>query len=251
MQELEKPLPHDDLMERALVGAILAGHRHTVEVLGILKPDDFFDDRHRVIVRVVLRLWEAGTRPDLLSVHDELARSGKAEDAGGIAYVASLLESVALQGDILYVLRGLRRMASSREVVRHADNIKRLALGQSGSIEALLDSAVEKLSTLARDLESTDDDGTPYFDSASEAIATAREGARLKIYTDVDTLDQWTGGFREGELVVLTAETGTGKSLFAAQIRSRACRDGYLALFCSGEMSRTHLASRELATASA
>jgi replicative DNA helicase len=90
----------------------------------------------------------------------------------------------------------------------------------------------------------------PYFDSASEALATAREGARLKIYTDIAKLDQWTGGFREGELIVLTAETGTGKSLFAAQIRARACRDGYLALFCSGEMSRAHLASRELATVS-
>ena len=64
----------------------------------------------------------------------------------------------------------------------------------------------------------------------SEALATAREGARLKIYTDIAKLDQWTGGFREGELIVLTAETGTGKSLFAAQIRARACRDGYLAL---------------------
>jgi replicative DNA helicase len=41
----------------------------------------------------------------------------------------------------------------------------------------------------------------------------------IRNYTDVDKLDQWTGGFREGELVVLTAETGTGKSLFAAQIR--------------------------------
>jgi replicative DNA helicase len=229
MQELEKPQPHDDLMERALLGAVLAGHRQTVEVLDSLKPDDFFDDRHIAIVRVVLGLCEAGTRPDLLSVHDELARSGKAEAAGGIAYVASLLDSVALQGDILYVLRGLRRMASARQVVHLAENIKRLAREQRGSIEALLDSAVEKFSTLARDLESTDDDGTPYFDSASEALSTAREGARLKIYTDIPKLDAWTGGFREGELIVLTAETGTGKSLFAAQIRARACRDGYLA----------------------
>jgi replicative DNA helicase len=250
MQELEKPQPHDDLMERALLGAVLAGHRQTVEVLDSLKPDDFFDDRHIAIVRVVLGLCEAGTRPDLLSVHDELARSGKAEAAGGIAYVASLLDSVALQGDILYVLRGLRRMASARQVVHLAENIKRLAREQRGSIEALLDSAVEKFSTLARDLESTDDDGTAYFDSASEALSTAREGARLKIYTDIPKLDAWTGGFREGELIVLTAETGTGKSLFAAQIRARACRDGHLALFCSGEMSRAHLASRELATAS-
>jgi replicative DNA helicase len=229
--ELEKSLPHDDLMERALIGAVLAGHKQNIEVLDVVKQEDFSDDRHKAILTAILKLHAAGDRPDLLAVYDELARSGKTDAAGGTPYLASLLDGTALHGDILYILRGLRRMASFRQTIHLSENIKELAFEQSGSVESLLDSAVEKLSNLARDLESTDDDGTPYFDSASEALCVARQGARLKIYTDVDKLDQWTGGFREGELVVLTAETGTGKSLFAAQIRARACRDGYLALF--------------------
>ena len=198
----------------------------------------------------MLALHEAGTRPDLLAVHDDLVQNNEIEKAGGVAYVASLLDGIALQSDVLYVLRGLRRMASFRQAVHLAENIRQLAMEQAGRAESLLDSAVEKFSSLARDLESTEDDGTPYFDSAKEALSVAREGARLKIFTDIDKLDQWTGGFREGELVVLTAETGTGKSLLAAQIRARACRDNYHALFCSGEMSKAHLASRELATVS-
>jgi replicative DNA helicase len=237
-------------MERALIGAIIAGHKQNIEVLDVVKQEDFLDDQHKAILTAILKLHVAGDRPDLLAIHDELARSGKTDAAGGTPYLASLLNGTALHGDILYILRGLRRMASFRQTIHLSETIKEIAFEQSGSVESLLDSAVEKFSNLARDLESTDDDGTPYFDSASEALCVARQGARLKIYTDVDKLDKWTGGFREGELVVLTAETGTGKSLFAAQIRARACRDGYLALFCSGEMSRTHLASRELATAS-
>jgi len=246
----EMILPHDDLMERAVLGAILAGHSQSIELLDTLKPDDFFNAWHIKIASSILNLHAVGSRPDLLAVHDELVKNNGAEQAGGVAYVASLLDGIALKSDVLYVLRGLRRMAAFRQAVDVAEHVQQLALKQAGSVESLLDSAVEKFSSLARDLESTEDDGTPYFDSASQALAVAREGARLKIYTDVDKLDQWTGGFREGELVVLTAETGTGKSLFAAQIRARACRDGYLALFCSGEMSRTHLASRELATES-
>lgn len=243
-------IPHDDLMERAVLGAILAGHSQASELLDTVKSDDFLHDSHKVILTSILSLHEAGIRPDLLAVHDELLKNNAAEKAGGVAYVAGLLDGIVLKNDVLYVLRGLRRMAAFRMAAHLAENIRSLALKQAWSVESLLDSAVEKFSGLARDLESTEDDGTPYFDSASQALAVAREGARLKIYTDVDKLDQWTGGFREGELVVLTAETGTGKSLFAAQIRARACRDGYLALFCSGEMSRTHLASRELATQS-
>jgi len=201
-----------------------------------------------MIATSMLALHEAGTRPDLLAVHDDLVQNNEIEKAGGVAYVASLLDGIALQSDVLYVLRGLRRMASFRQAVHLAENIRQLAMEQAGRAESLLDSAVEKFSSLARDLESTEDDGT--LDSAKEALSVAREGARLKIFTDIDKLDQWTGGFREGELVVLTAETGTGKSLLAAQIRARACRDNYHALFCSGEMSKAHLASRELATVS-
>jgi len=249
-QAIDKPLPHDDLMERAVLGAILAGHRQAGELLDTLKCADFLHDSHRMIVTSMLALYEAGTHPDLLAVHDDLVRNNDIEKAGGVAYVASLLDGIALQSDVLYVLRGLRRMASFRQAVHLAENIQQLAMEQAGSAESLLDSAVEKFSSLARDLESTEDDGTPYFDSAKEALSVAREGTRLKIYTDIDKLDQWTGGFREGELVVLTAETGTGKSLLAAQIRARACRDNCHALFCSGEMSKAHLASRELATVS-
>jgi replicative DNA helicase len=249
-ETIAKPLPHDDLMERAVLGAVLAGHEHAIELLDTMKAEDFFDLRHRKIAKVMLELHVAGNRPDLLAVHDEFARLGESESVGGTPYIASLLEGIALRGDVFYIIRGLRRMASFRGAVYLAENIKQLAMEQAGSAESLLDSAVEKFSSLARDIESTEDDGTPYFNSAAEALSVAREGARLKIYTDIDKLDQWTGGFRDGELIVLTAETGTGKSLLAAQIRARACRDNHHALFCSGEMNKAHLASRELASVS-
>jgi replicative DNA helicase len=241
-------LPHDDPMERAVLGAILAGHPQAKELLDAIKANDFHNVWHQKIAVTVLNLYEAGTRPDLLAVHDELSRKAEDQSAGGIDYIAGLLDGVVLKSDILYVLRGLRRMAAFRQTVYLAENIRQLASNQAGSVESLLDSAVEQFSRLARDLEATEDDGTPYFEAASQALAVTSGGAQLKIYTDVDRLDQWTGGFREGELIVLTAETGAGKSLFAAQVRARACRDGYLALFCSGEMSRIHLATRELAS---
>ena len=142
-------LPHDDLMERAVLGAILAGHPQAGELLDTLKPDDFLHDWHRRIAACVMSLREAGSRPDLLSVHDELVKNGDAEKAGGIAYLASLLDGIVLKSDALYVLRGLRRMAAFRQAVHLAENVKQLALKQSGSVEALLDSAVEKFAGLA------------------------------------------------------------------------------------------------------
>src|ERR1700687_3486009 len=249
-EALEKPLPHDDLMEQALIGAILAGHRQANEMLDGLQAGYFFDDRHRKIAETMIELRAAGIQLDLISVCGELTRAQKLEAAGGGAYVSSLVQSIGLAGGVDYILRGLRRMTALRRAVHIAENIKQLALEQTGSVGLLADAAVEQFSSLAREIDCADDDGTPYFDASTAALSTAKEGARIKIYTDVSELDAWTGGFRETEVVVVTAETGTGKSLFAAQIRARACRDGYHAMFCSGEMTAAHLASRELSSTS-
>ena len=249
-KEIDRPVPQDAEMEKALLGAILSGHKQTMQVLDLLKAQDFFFSQHVAIAQAIWNLSADGIKPDLLSVHDRLSVSGQLEAAGGIGYVAAVLDTKAVSSDVLYIVRGLRRMAAFRDAVHLAECIKALALEQRGTVEELLDGAVERFGTLAREIETTEDDGTPYFDSSTGALAIAREGAGLKIYTDIERLDQWTGGFREQELVVLTAETGTGKSLLAAQIRARACRDGHHALFCSGEMTAPHLVSRELASIS-
>lgn len=118
-----------------------------------------------------------------------------------------------------------------------------------GQTEQIIERAIDKLSEIARKADELDEHGTSYFDAATQALTELREDPGPKIYTDVDRLDQWTGGFRPGELVIITAETGTGKTLLAQQTRARACRDGYNSLFCSGEMWARHLLKRELAAA--
>src|SRR5260370_33414924 len=145
----EMILPHDDMMERAVLGAILAGHSQSIELLDTLKPDDFFNAWHIKIARSILNLHAVGSRPDLLAVHDELVKNNGAEQAGGVAYVARLLGGIALKSDGLYVLRGLRRMAAFRQAVDVAEHVQQLALKQAGSGESLVGSAVEKLSSLA------------------------------------------------------------------------------------------------------
>src|SRR5215469_9120820 len=247
--ELTKPLPHDDYIERTVLGAILAQHPQASELLDNLQAQDFFDSRNRKIFMEMQALRQGGRQPGLLNVHDALTLSGNLGAAGDIAYVASLPDGVHGGGDLLSGACALRRMTALRAIVHCADQLQESALAQAGTAEQLLDASIGTLSELARELESVEGDGTSYFDAATRKLTELREGPRLKIYTDIDKLDSLTGGFRECELVVLTAETGAGKSLGAAQIRARACRDGFRALFCSGEMNAAHLVGRELAPA--
>jgi replicative DNA helicase len=64
--------------------------------------------------------------------------------------------------------------------------------------------------------------------------------------TGIDGVDRKAGGFLPGELIILAARTGHGKTLFAEQIRRHACQRGMHTLFAQGEMRHEQLAAREL-----
>jgi replicative DNA helicase len=213
-----------------------------------LTVDDFDHALNRSIFRAVHTLSEAGKPTDLLAVFDELQRTEKLEAAGGMEYVAQLGDGIPRGQNLDYHARTLKSLTARRELARAAFGLYENAFTGHGSAEQLLDSGIEKLSEIARGLEADRDCGMTYRDAASALLGEFDSGEGVRIFTDVDDLDRLTGGFRPGELVIFTAETGVGKTLLAQQTRRRSCRDGRHTLFCSGEMRAQHLISRELAT---
>jgi len=165
-------------------------------LLDAVRPDDFFDKRHAAIFSVMVDLSGAGAEPDLLAVHDDLLRTGRSEGVGGAPYLSSISDGIPLGGDMMHAVRRLRHMAVYRQAIHAAQSIKDLAFEQGDSPVKVLDAAIEKLSALARDMESTQDDGITHFDAATRALLELNRDSGPKIYTDVDQLDRIVGGFR-------------------------------------------------------
>jgi len=92
--QLERPLPHSEIAERGILGAILIGNKETASVVDRLAPADFFLAQHRRIFTAVKQLAEVVKPIDLLSVHEALSQAGELEAAGGIAYLAQLGDGV-------------------------------------------------------------------------------------------------------------------------------------------------------------
>jgi replicative DNA helicase len=252
VENLERPLPQSNELERAVLGAILAGHEQRSELLDTIRREDFFtvshaETPHAALFSLMVGLQAEGIEPDLLAVHDASLRTGQLDKVGGTAYLSSIADGIPLRGDMMQAARRLRQMSVYRQAIHAADAIKELAFEQSASPVAFLDSAIERLSSLARDMASAQDDGMTHFDATGQMLFELGQDSGPKIYTDLDQLDRIVGGFRPGELVIITAETGSGKTLLAQQTRARACRDGFHSLFCSGEMLAPHLKRRELA----
>jgi replicative DNA helicase len=241
-------LPHSPEAERAILAAILTGHKSAPTVLDRLRAQDFFLPQNQRIFEALKSQDEAKKPTDELSVYEALSQSGQLEAAGGIAYLGEITKDFQKSIHVEHYANIIRDKALRRSVIYTAAAIQEHALSGTDVAEKVLDQAIETLSAFARDIEADNDGGTAYRDAALSLLQEfdSQQGAR--IFTDIDELDRLTGGFRAGELVLFTAETGVGKTLLAQQTRRRSCRDGRDTLFCSGEMRAHHLISRELAT---
>jgi replicative DNA helicase len=242
-----KPLPADLESERAALGGILYGHARAMELLDLLRPDDFNNLANQKVFKSIRRLSELGARADILAVADDLIKEGELEAAGGTAYLAALLDSRDASVDLLRAARKVHRLAEHRKLIHTLHQLQEFAFDTTEHLDDLLDGAIERLSGQARDLDENDDLGISHFDAATRKLSELKEGPKIKIFTGVDKLDRMTGGFRESELITLTAETGVGKTLLASQTRRASCDRGYHSLYCSAEMTAAHLKGRELA----
>lgn len=245
--EAERPLPHRNETEQLLLGAILAGHRNREILLDSLSAEEFFLPRHHEILRAMLDLRAGGKPVDLLTVSAELGRTGNLEAAGGIAYLAQLGDDIPRALDLSYHVHELKSLAQRRRMIHALDELSEAAFGREESTEELLDRGIERLSDIAREADADRDETMGFRDAAAALLANLQSDSGPRIFTELAGLDEVTGGFRPGELVILTGGTGHGKTLLVQQMRRRACRDGHHVLFCSGEMLAPQLVSRELA----
>src|SRR5262245_63112014 len=93
-QTLERSLPHNIDAEKSVLGSILVNNENYYRIVEFLRPEDFYFDSHRVIFRHMVQLMEESKAIDLITVQEALVRAASLENAGGIDYIAGLLDGI-------------------------------------------------------------------------------------------------------------------------------------------------------------
>jgi len=148
-QSLERTLPHNIDAEKAVLGAILVNNENYYRVLESLKPEDFYMDSHRVIYRKMVDLIEKSKAIDLVTIQDELDRSSQLEAAGGIAYVASLLDGTPHLVNIDHYIEFIRERSLLRQMINATNKIMAECFDQAEPAEEILDRAEQALFDLS------------------------------------------------------------------------------------------------------
>jgi replicative DNA helicase len=246
MDELARKLPCSTESERVVLGAVIVGHPQSCEVFDLLEAEDFNDSRHQLIFRTLKRMWEAGQAVELGSLSDELSAEQKLESVGGVGLVGSLGEGVYNRMRIDKYAAEIRSSRVAREFIKAA-NVWTDDAFTGKKISQILDSVRERVATLAN-LHAVKDNGTNFKEASAALIASLYEEHREPLSCGIPEVDDRSGGFRAGELGIITADTGVGKTFFALQIARKSCAAGHHLLYCSGEMLAQHLMGRVLSS---
>lgn len=208
--------PHSAQAEEAVLGSILKNPASIVRVADFLRPDDFYQARHRHIFQAMRALFEDQRPIDYHTVADELQRLGLYEAAGGLLYLSELNLATPTSAHVEHYGHIVERTSIMRRLISASQTIAEIAYRDNLEPDTALEKAEQMILSIAekrvtRDFRSLEDVLSDYMEQV-EAMH-AGEGARYGIPSGYIDLDKILGGFQRTDLIILAARTSVGKAL--------------------------------------
>jgi replicative DNA helicase len=251
---LERPLPHNLEAERSILGAILLDNHALNTAMEKLRGEDFFLPQHRHIFERMVDLGESQQAIDLVTICEELTRTGNLEAAGGVAYVSQLADGMPRVANVEHYARIVKEKAVLRNLAYQASAIQEQALAAGDDADVILDRAESAIFQLAEDRVRAGLIGVKELvrDGFERLEKIFSEGRRITgLPTGYSLLDNETAGLQPSELVILAARPSMGKTALALNIAENiAVRNREPVAIFSLEMSKESLLLRLLASQS-
>jgi replicative DNA helicase len=243
--------PQAPEIEEAVIGACLIEQQAITLVADKLRPEMFYITRHEEIFKTLLAMYQQGTKIDILTVKEELARRGKLEAIGGPFVIAQLSSRVATSAHIEYHTEIIRQKYLRREMILGFNKLLASAVDDTVDIADTLVEAHNLLDRMEGDFECNNrmrDMETLMTDTLTEADGRAEKSKNgvTGIPTGLIELDKITSGLQNGELTVIAARPSVGKTAFALNMARSAAMAGYAVTVYSLEMQGERLGDRWL-----
>lgn len=247
--------PHSIESESSVLGGLLMDNGAWDRVGDMLTDADFYRAEHKIVFAAISSLINASKPADVVTVFAELQKSGKADDVGGLGYLNALAQFVPVAGNVRRYAEIVRERSILRRLISAADEIASTAFNVQGKgVDGVLDEAMAKV--MAINPEAAGDDWESMermvvqeldmINDRAEGNADTRAGDYIP--TGLDDLDEiLDGGTRPGQLIIVGARPGMGKSALADTIGLHAARLGYPVGKFSMEMQNSEGGQRAIA----
>ena len=250
----EAMLPPQNIeAEESVLGAMMVSQTALDAVNDArLEAEDFYRPRHKVIYQAIRELDARGEAIDALTVAEVLRTEGRLDEIGGSELIYGLAASTAVPGNAGHYAQIVRQNALLRRLLGAAQQIQSSIHQREAEPRDLVEQAESLLFNVARDDQASE------FSSIQDILVHETERLEKLAMGESDLtgtpsgyrrLDEMTGGFQPGNLVVLAARPAMGKSALVCNIAENVAWKAKLPVaFFSLEMSETELAHRFIAS---
>lgn len=247
-----KEMPHNKEAEMSCLGVCFLNKTALEKVCEELSPDMFYVDSNQKLFMALLELYKNNVPIDITTVKNELDKQKNLNAIGGIEYLTETIDTVATTANLDSYISIVKEKAVKRNLIDTATSIITNTYEENDDLAVLLDKSEQKILNIVKKRTSSE------FTPISEALRIAQENLEILaknksaitgLQTGFYDLDKATSGLHEGELIIIAARPGMGKTAFALNVATNAAftTDKAIAIF-NLEMSAEQLVNRMISS---
>ena len=242
--EPDKLLPNEPQAEKLVLGTIMTERNALNEVRDILSPESFYNKLNRAVYEAITAIDARGESPDLVTVANEMRKQSDTVDFYTLSQIGTCYTN-----DIYQHAAILHDKEKRRRFIEIGMLMQQRAYSEENDIVDILTEAEESLKGL--------------FQSSKDNIATLNQAIRevneqmsrnasddrplTGTPTGFSKIDGRSGGLQKSDLIVIAADTSSGKTSWAIALTLSAAKYGDGVAFYSMEMKKEQIAARMIA----
>ena len=250
LPDLDRLPPQNVEAEQFVLGAVLLENESIATVIENLGPSDFYKEAHRKIFISMLDLYEKNEPIDLVTLTEQVNKKEEIEAIGGASYLSTLASLVPTAANARYHSKIVKEKAILRNLILTATEIITNSYDSEQDVHELLDAAETKIFNISERM--VRQSYIHIKDVVKDTIELVDRLFNKKemitgLPTGFNDLDEATTGFHPGDLIVIGARPGMGKTAFCLNIITHAAIEGNvpIAVF-SLEMTKEQIVLRML-----
>lgn len=223
-----RTMPNNLDAEKSVLGCAFLSKNSLTKICEDLYSDMFYSEQNQKIFEAIKRCYDNKVPIDITTVMDELEKKKDLSAIGGLDYLSEVIDSVPTAANLDYYIKIVKDKAVMRNLIETATDIVTDAYEEGDDITHLLDNAEKKILNVVKERQTSD------FIHIRDAIAIAQENLEKlsqnkEEITGVPTgfydLDRVTSGLHAGEMIIIAARPGMGKTAFALNIATYAAQN--------------------------
>lgn len=243
--------PQSSEAEASLLGSLLIDADAVVKIADLIRPEDFYDERHKYIYESAIALYEKHSPIDILTLTDDLKNKQLLDIVGGASYVTELTNFVPTAAHVEQYAEIISTKAMRRRLIKASQDIVAYSYDEARGFKELVEEAEARLFEVSnrhvsQDLISLESILSGSFDRLDDLHKD--KGKIRGVPTGFRDLDNILAGWQRSDLIILAARPSMGKTALSLNFAHNvAVKANLPVLVFSLEMSKEQLVDRLLA----